>query len=434
MALENYDLASLNLSAAARIDPTVMEIYDTYIELADVSKGPGYARAAVNLAKENRIESFLERMPAEPQLSLEEGSYDSHQEVTITAEEGTEIIVVERNDNSYDSYTYTGDPIRLLSGETEITAYCTKDGIPSDEVSATYKLQYEPTEIKFKDALIEANVREDLDKDSGPITDIDCEGITSLYCTFSYDMREKLGEDDHTIETLEDLDYFPKLAYLGFSGSMIKADLHELSKCRKLRSVNLSSCGIKDLSFVRDLPELSNIYLQNNEELTDISPLADCENLGTIAIDGTGITDLSPLYDKEIYNLEAELTDKINADAIGNWKDTLTSLTLYNCGGKDLSWIGECTKLGDLQLTAAKASNRYDEETEPLSGLEFLSKLSDLNYLYLYGLDDVSSLQPVKTLKKLTYISFWLNDRDAEVSEDVIADLKKSLPNCNISY
>ena len=69
-----------------------------------------------------------------------------------------------------------------------------------------------------------------------------------------------------------------------------------------------------------------------------------------------------------------------------------------------------------------------------MTGLEFLSELKNLNNLYLYGLGDVSSLESVKSLKKLSYLSFNMNDRDKEIPEDLINEIKKSLPKCTISY
>ena len=433
MARKNYMMASENLSAAARIDPQVPEIYDLYLELADTTKGIYYARAAVNLAKDNHVESFLTRMPEEPELSLEEGEYDSRQELTITAEEGTEIVVTEKNGNDWFSYTYDGSPIRILSGETTVTAYCTKDGVPSDEVSATYQCQYDPTEISFKDRAIEAGVRDALDRDSGPITDLDCEGITYLYCS-AYKVRDEQGDDSYTIETLEDLKNFPKLQNLQISDIEIDTDLNALSACRLLNTVSLIHCDLSDISFVRNLPQLSYLSVSNNEGLKDISPAAECEKLSGLEFAGTGVTDLSPLKGKEITQLEFSLSDELNGSTISEWKDSLRGLELSNCGGRDLNWLKDFTNLSYLYLYAAEYNSRYDEDADPLTGLEFLSELKNLNNLYLYGLGDVSSLESVKSLKKLSYLSFNMNDRDKEIPEDLINEIKKSLPKCTISY
>ena len=432
MALENYAMASENLSAAARIDPLAPEIYDMYLELADASKNSSYARAAVNLAKTNHMESFLARMPKEPVLSLEEGKYDSRQELTITAEEGAEIMVTERNGNTWFSYTYDGKPIRLLSGETMITAYCVKDRVPGDEVSATYQCTYQPTEIQFSDPAIEAGIRDALDRESGPITDLDCEGLSSLYCRTN--QIEHGEEEELRIETLDDLAYFPKLQTIQISDYKITADLNDLGTCRLLRSVYLQNCGISDISFVRNLPLLRNLDVEENGELTDISPVVECEELSTLRITGTGVTDLSSLYEKEMGELQLELTNELNGAVLSNWKDSLDELRLYNCGGRDLSWLKDFTSLRYLDLYAASYNASYDEETDPLTGLEFLSSLTNLTSLELRGLGDVSPLELVKKLKNLTYLYFSMNDRDTEVPEDLLVELQKSLPKCSISH
>ena len=433
MALKNYMMASENLSAAAKIDPQVPEIYDMYLELADITNGLYYARAAVNLAKDNHVESFLARMPKEPSLSLKEGRYDSRQELSITAEEGTEIVVTEQNGHTVCSYTYDGNPVRLLSGETTITVYCTKDGVPSDEVSATYQCQYDPTEIEFSEMAIEMAVRRALDRESGPITDLDCEGLTSLSC-YGYQIRNEQEEDSYAIETLKDLTYFPKLQYVYMDDIAIDTDLNDLSICKLLSTVSLHGCNLSDISFVKKLPQLTYLSVSNNEELTDISPAADCKNLSALDIAGTGVTDLSALYNKEMRELDLSLSDQLNNAALSNWKNSLNTLSLYNCGGKDISWLKDYKNLTGLYLYVSRNSRSYDEEADSLTGLEFLSELHSLNSLSLYGLGDASSLESVKSLKKLNYVSFSMNDRDTEIPEDLITELKNSLPNCTFSY
>ncbi|MCR5794761.1 MAG: hypothetical protein K6G61_05385 [Solobacterium sp.] len=433
--LKNYNMAADNISAAAKIDPTAPEIYDAYLDLAAASESIYYARTAVSLAKTNHMDSFLERVPEAPQLSLEEGSYDSRQELTITAADGAEITVTEWSGNSRSNYQYDGEPIRLLSGETTITAYCVKDGIPSEEISAVYQLEYEPTVISFRDPVIEEAARDQLDNEDGPITDLDCEGVRYLYCDFDYDLRRKLEKDTYTLNTLADLQYFPRLSILSFDETKISADLNELgSLCRYLNELSFYECGIKNIEFVSSIPKLASIEIYDNEELKDISPLADCSNLTRVSLTGTGVTDLSPLYDKTLSRVSLELSDKIDSSVIASWKDSLYYLELYNCGGKDLNWLQEYTGLTDLSLHAYNWSYSYDEDVKPLKDLGFLSSLTNMEYLYLHGLDDPSSLEVVKSLKNLSYLYFTLNDRDAEIPDDLITDLQSSLPNCKISY
>jgi hypothetical protein len=151
-------------------------------------------------------------------------------------------------------------------------------------------------------------------------------------------------------------------------------------------------------------------------------------------IAGTGVTDLSALYNKEMRELDLSLSDQLNNAALSNWKNSLNTLSLYNCGGKDISWLKDYKNLTGLYLYVSRNSRSYDEEADPLTGLEFLSELHSLNSLSLYGLGDASSLESVKSLKKLNYVSFSMNDRDTEIPEDLITELKNSLPNCTFSY
>ena len=104
------------------------------------------------------------------------------------------------------------------------------------------------------------------------------------------------------------------------------------------------------------------------------------------------------------------------------------------CGGRHLSGLKDFTSLRYLDLYAASYNASYDEETDPLTGLEFLSSLTNLTSLELRGLGDVSPLELVKKLKNLTYLYFSMNDRDTEVPEDLLVELQKSLPKCSISH
>ena len=96
-----------------------------------------YAQTAISLAQTHQNDAFLSRVPSPPQLSSPAGEYSEKLELTITAEEGSEIQISEYDGSSRTEYIYDG-PLVLTTGTTEIEAYCMRDGIPSEVVSSAY--------------------------------------------------------------------------------------------------------------------------------------------------------------------------------------------------------------------------------------------------------------------------------------------------------
>ena len=212
------------------------------------------------------------------------------------------------------------------------------------------------------------------------------------------------------------------------------ADLRELASCRLLDWISMSHCGIKDISFVESIPRLGGIDLSDNEELKDISPLAGCANLYRVALVGTAVKDLSPLYDKNISDLEIKLAGKKDLSVLENWKESLQYLELYNCGGMDLSSLGQYTEISSLYLHAGESYYSYDDDSKPLKELDFLKEMPNLKRLYVYGLKDTSAIGIFKSLMNLTYLRFSMHDRDTVVPDELISELENSLPNCNVNY
>lgn len=429
LALENYDMAAMNLSAAAQIDPSVEEIYDLYVELSNKSESYSYARTAVALAKRNNVESFLAKVPSTPVLSEESGTYNSRIEVEVTADSGAEIYVEENHDKSYEGYEYKGRPILVTSGETRLRVYSVVDGIPSEDAEARYVCNYEPAEVSFADETIERMVRAHLDKQDGPVTDIDCEKIEYLSADDIPDLYNEDNEIQYYVKSLEDFSKFPNLSSVSFYGELKTDDFSILEGCRRLRSLQFSNCGIKDLGFVSFVPELQYLALRDNP-VSDLSPLADCESLTNLTLSKTSVKDLSPLKDLKIENLQISMGELKDLSALTQWKETLISLVVDDCGGKDLSAIGEMTNLERLDLGISYDNEDGDPKT--ISDISFVTSLTKLYDLWVSGLKDFKTLEPVKSMSQLRYLYFYIYRSDGP-SEEEFEALQKSLPNCSIN-
>lgn len=417
MALENYSMASANLSSAVQVDPQNPEIYDLYIELSDLSGQIGYAHTAVDTARSYQVESFLEKVPESPQFDVPDGTLDGPTEVSVTVPEGTEVYIQERRSNLYTiTYRYT-QPLTITRGDTSLVAYSLKDGIPSVVTSANYSCDYAPSEITFTDPVMESLVRSTLNRPSGPITDEDCEQVLSLNIR---DLAPNYSDDGPQLQSLQDLVWFPNLQTLQLDRQTHITDYSPLKECRYLSSLQISNCGLQDLSFLQNVPALETLYVYGNQ-ISDLTPLANCRNLYMVQLDDNPISSLEPLYGLGINQLSLDLIQISDPSVLLNFPD-LVYLNLSDCGGKDLSALGQLTDLQSLYL--------YSFDT-PLTDIQFLQNLTNLTSLSLYGLTDYSQLGVVKNLTKLQYLNVQtINYSDPP--SGLQAELEQSLPNCNI--
>lgn len=431
IALENYDMAATNLSAAINVNPQLPEIYDLYIALSEASEQIGYARTAVSLATQNNVESFLSRVPTSPVLNYPEGKYDERFQVEISAEPGTEIFVIEKKDSYHDSYQYF-DSIPITRGDTSLKVYCIKDGIPSETTEAHYICDYPPTEVKFVDSTIERMVRLELGNESGPITDVDCEGITELR---QYDLRNA-GMDwreyeNIKVKSIEDLRLFPNLQRLYLENAAPINDYSPLSSCRRLRSLQMDDCGLTNISFVKYIPSLGYFSVSDNQ-ISDLTPLSKCTNLYNLTIDGNPVKDISILSELDIEDLSITASNIEDLSVLRNWED-MRYLYMYGCGGLDLSPLAAMTNLESLYLYAEDYTlNNYWEGREPLGDLSFLQNFEGLERLCLQGLSDYSALNYVKSLGNLTYLYARTLNYDS-IPSDLLQELQTALPGCSIS-
>ena len=162
--------------------------------------------------------------------------------------------------------------------------------------------------------------------------------------------------------------------------------------------INLSGCGISDISALSECVNLVTVNLSNNS-ITDISPLMDIPNLTTIDISNNSITDMRPLMG---------LNTIRSIDASSNRINTTVPL-------------GAITSLTELKL----ADN-------PIGNFSGLKKLKNLNTLDLSGTGLKSS--DVKYFQYLTRLNSLNVENNEELSGEAYNQLSVMLPNCGISH
>lgn len=185
--------------------------------------------------------------------------------------------------------------------------------------------------------------------------------------------------DDATEETVE----------ITLGGKTFKSDVTEL---------DLSDCGISDISLLSACTELKTLDLSGNS-ITDISTLVDLSKLTQLDLSDNAVSDISPLM-------------------------SLTKLEYLNLSGngiRSVTALRNLTALKELNLSGSSPAS-----FAPLSGLTSLKTL----YLDGTGLanSDLPELYGLKNLKSLSV-------RDnSELTASGVDALQKKLTSCSISH
>lgn len=439
IALENYDMALMNLNMAVPVLAHEEEMYDLYLQVSELTDNISIARDAVDIAKRYGEKSFLDRVPKKPLLGLEGGMYSQRTEVPVTVSGEGEVeiyISIDKKDGYKYNHLAYQSPWIMTTGETKLSAYCVKDGIPSETAEATYVCEYEPTIVHFTDPVMEELVRNTIDKPEGEITDIDCEQIVSLN---SYDLRQDgMDYEEYRkmkIRSLEDLQYFINLTSLALREQEEIVDYSQVTLCPLLSDLDLRADALKDIDFLSELPYLAYLYLSDNQ-IEDVSPILQCKNLRALEIEGNPADDLAELTQlQKLYMLCFDTEQVDDLTVLKQWEN-LTRVDIYCTGKDDISFIGQLTKLDDLSIRCEYGNNDEYGENEFIKDISYLENLTNLNYLNISGLRDLSQIDCLKNLDKLQTLYLY-NRYDREHEEEdaaAVMELQRALPNCSISY
>ncbi len=113
---------------------------------------------------------------------------------------------------------------------------------------------------------------------------------------------------------------------------------------------SLSVTGIDDLGCLRGMGSLTSLCLDDNPELSDLSPLTDCPNLRRLSVVGTGVSDLSPLTNHpNLREIILSATKVIDVSPLASIP-TLEMIWLYGTAVEDVSCLAALPRLNDLNL------------------------------------------------------------------------------------
>ncbi len=425
---ESYELAKDSLETAIMIEPDNRELYETYIELCKLAGGINYGRALSDLARENKQQWFIdEYIPETPAASIKSGSYDQIQELSFQNDDAAEIVFDMKNDyNNLFAIKYK-KPYQLRRGETHITAYSVKDGIPSESVDYDYTIQYDPIEIQLEDEAIEEAIREELGFDGEQqIYDTDLETITEL----------RIEASDKQIHTLDDLKWMGNLVNLRLYNQK------EISEWEGLNATNVNELriigsNIDNVSFLNNMSSITYLDLGSNK-ISNLSGVENLNNLYHVGINDNPVTDLSPIY--QLDNLTSISMDGEQSKGLDQYKNfnNIEQLTIFGKPEFDVDSLKNLKQLYRLSLLGSG-----------ITDISFVSKLSGLKYLDFEG-NDIIDISPLKELENLKNLDLHRNKNLTDISPVIelknlekldirhtnvsdIQDLKSANPNCEIN-
>lgn len=180
-----------------------------------------------------------------------------------------------------------------------------------------------------------------------------------------------------------------------YGENLTKTDLKNIGKLTKLTWLKLESCHLSNLSFLKGLTNLEELYLADNEDIQKLAPIKNLTKLKILDLSCTGVLSLSEL--KNMKKLEElRLIGMKNNIKLSGLKN-LTGLKRLSLSGgavKKLPSLKNLKKLESLDLSDSSISSLS------LSGLPKLQALS------LVGCKSLSSVS-LSGLTKLEYLNLW---------------------------
>ncbi len=232
------------------------------------------------------------------------------------------------------------------------------DALKSKGVNVTFEPQKpEVTPVNIPDAALEADIRDELNKQTGTLTQADLLRLTTL--------------TDFSLAATSDLtglEFAENLKSLNLSGNKI-SNLTPISGLINLTDLNLSDNNISDVTPLGGLIKLTDLNLSGND-IPILTPLSGLKNLTELFLRSAGIRNINPLSDLK----------------------NLTDLRLSSNGISDLAPLSGLKNLTDLRLNSNGIS-----DLAPLSGLTNLTLLN-LDFNLISNLD---ALIPLFRLKHL---------------------------------
>jgi Leucine-rich repeat (LRR) protein len=265
----------------------------------------------------------------------------------------------------------------------------------------------EAVNVNFPDSGLEAEVRDALDKPTGPITDTDLASLTWLYVY--NDITDLTGIEycinlvnleihDTLITNISPLSGLVNLEELDISDNYV-TDISPLANLTKLKRLDISrrrKAFVENISVLANLINLEDLYLSGNR-ISNINSLSNLTKLRSLELDENLVSDISPL--SNLINLEDLY---LNVNQISNIS-SLSNLAKLRFLDLDENLISNINSLSNL--INLESLGLFDNQ---ISNIGSLSNLTKLRFLGLVG-NLISDINPLANLINLESLSLDFN-------------------------
>ena len=190
------------------------------------------------------------------------------------------------------------------------------------------------------------------------------------------------------------------LQFLDLTGASNLRDINFLRNNKILKTLKLSSCPyISDISPLANLENLKYLDLFGCK-FSDLSPLTNLNNISYLNICGCKVTDLKPLANlTNLYYLNLGANEKLSDISPIAGLTNLKELDLWACHG--LSNIEPISHLKHLRVLNLRGGDNITD-VSPLSDLQYLIKLDCL------GCKRLSDISPLADLRNLARVDLTM--------------------------
>ena len=167
--------------------------------------------------------------------------------------------------------------------------------------------------------------------------------LHNLKQIFIYDTPIKNIEGLRKLKNLQDLAIFSD------SRLKINIDLSPLENLKKLQSLGIEECQIKELETLSKLKTLKHLSL-NNTKINNLTPILELKKLESLSLSNNRIADLNSISKlQKLWMLDLSKNDIKNIDSLSKLNN-LRFLNLSSNQIKELSPIYELKKIEDIYL------------------------------------------------------------------------------------
>lgn len=286
---------------------------------------------------------------------------------------------------------------------------------------------------QFQDKAMEAEVCRILGKEEGTVTVSDLDTVTSIRMVgnTSFGAEEQVAIYTHgtsiqvdskentergKIASLEDISAMPNLTELILCNQCI-GDLSPLGKSR-VKRLFLHGNNISDVSPLSECDYLEELVISNNR-VSDFSPLTGCGSLSSLTVGANDMTDLKDIAAiKSLRHLYIHNCPRLTDYSALNEMDKLYTLsirpvdsTAYDAIGKmtELTWLGmwNMEEEADLnRLSGLKKLESIHMDGIKVRSLEGMENFTKLGQLTLYNIE-AESLDPLTKLENLHTLDLY---------------------------